>query len=178
MRGLYRTMTLQPVARFYYAGSGYLLLAWGLILVVAAAPLVLIEQTRTGPISLGEVVYLGLIVLGVLAAFLVMLGQADVVIDDEGIVRKRWGLGLQKIAWINVRLIKVDRSVALGKGVVRVINVFPRKGLKLWPLGRMAFAENVNSPSKLIELINLYAARHKIPLEINEGGLWKSVLRL
>jgi hypothetical protein len=165
-------------AAFSFKGKGLLAIAELLISLVFAMPFILIEHSRTGLPSVGEVV-LALIVLSfVLAAILDIRQTSDIVADDQYISRRLFGWSWQTIPWNRIRLIKVIPFFhPVLRKIVRIISIYPSGDSRprLLPLTKMAFFDQAKNMNELIAIINHHAAINHVKIESSGNGVMTSI---
>ena len=118
-----------------------------------------------------------------LAMFLLLLtgitiaGQSDIIIDDQGISRRLFWITWRSIRWDNIQVIKTFHVVAQGfrPKSVRAFAIYPSVKLPgkltLPGSGSIAFTEGFENIGQLIELINYYATKYEIKIEIQANGI-------
>jgi hypothetical protein len=159
-------------AAFRFKGQGLLAIAELLVSVVFAIPIVLIEKSRGGPPSVGEIILALMVLLFVLGAIMDLRQKSDIVVNEKYISRRLFGWSWKKIYWNEIHLIKVIPFFhpALRK-VVRIISIQPSTSprFRLLPYRKMNFSDQAENMNDLIAIINNYAAVFHIKIQTSEN---------
>ena len=121
--------------------------------------------------------------IGILGSFAV-LDMSDIVIDERGISRRLFGWKWQGLHWDGIQRIRafVLRNMAnsVRSKPFRQIQVFPLAGVENDRIlrGKMVFDEQCTDLARLLELLNSFAARHSIRIEVEADGTWQPTSRL
>jgi hypothetical protein len=116
-----------------------------------------------------------LVVAGMALPFLIvgpiaLVGKSQLLIDDEKISRRLFGVVIQTLRWDNVRLV---RSFPQGVGgtMRRGVNILAKKAVKgnLYPISRIVFIENPEN-AELISVLNHYVNLYGIEVENSFGS--------
>jgi hypothetical protein len=124
----------------------------------------------------GYAVLLALLSLFLTAVLCIAItGSSDIIIDEQGISRRLFGKVWRTIHWDNIEIIKTFHVVAQGfrPKSVRAFTIYPTGVLFGWSYlsGGIGFSENFMNMERLIGLINLYAAKHNIKIEVQANGM-------
>ena len=121
--------------------------------------------------------------IGILGSFAV-LSMSDVIIDERRISRRLIGWEWQALRWDSIQRIRafVVRNMAnsVRSKPFRQIQVIPSAGVQTdrMLLGKMVFDEQCTDLARLLELLNSFAARHSIRIEVEADGTWQPTSRL
>lgn len=111
-----------------------------------------------------------------------ILGQSNIVIDDQSISRSVFGKTWRTMRWDNVLIISTFPIVQQGfrPRTVRGFSICPSvKPIgKSYLSGKIGFTDGFENMDQLIELINHYASIHGIKLENQANGIRTLVTRL
>jgi hypothetical protein len=163
-------------------------------LLCAALIIILVGDVLLGVLALadhrhdagvGALVYLIFVFLlfGLLGSF-AALQMSDILIDERGISRRLFGWKWQGLHWDSIQRIRafVVRNMAnsVRSKPFRQIQVFPLTGVEADRilLGKMVFDEQCTDLARLLELLNSFAARHSIRIEVEADGTWQPTSRL
>ncbi|GGA15932.1 hypothetical protein [Dyella caseinilytica] len=100
----------------------------------------------------------------------VILGYSDVIVDEAGISRRLLGWVWRSLLWSEIGLIRVINVQASGaiqeRTVMAIIPIETKSGRKLRNMG---FGKDVDMPGRLLNVMNRYVAKYKIPVEFKAG---------
>jgi len=115
---------------FSYRGRTYLLIAGLLVFGVFVSLLFLIEQTRIGPISSGEIVFASLCAFFLVIIIVSVCSTSTVTINDYSVARVMFGRKLQELRWDAVGEIEFLLLSASAPEIKarRVIAIRPKSG--------------------------------------------------
>ena len=91
---------------FSYRGRTYLLTALLLVFCMLVFALFLVEQTRVGPMSSGEIVFGSLCAFFLAVIFVNVWSTSTITIDEHSVARVMFGRTLQELRWDAVGEIK------------------------------------------------------------------------
>ena len=92
-----------------------------------------------------------------LLVIITVQGESDILIGDDGISRRMFGIIWQNVSWNNVKKIKVFASYNKTKENFRSFNILPIKRPLFSPFGsKIAFDERVGHCHELLETLNSY----------------------
>jgi hypothetical protein len=178
-------MSNEPPTReesFRFSGRLLAILIWMGIALCFIGTLTFIRVQQPGAPTGGITVLVMSISFVLLVGAVLLFGNSDVVIDEQGISRRLFGWTWQTVRWTNIRLITAF-PVSGGYGyTARGFNIFPsvRPTVRLMPSGKMWFTDKISNAPRLVELLNHYASSQSIKIEIRDSliGSLKSASRL
>lgn len=118
----------------------------------------------------------GLLLFGVLG-IMTLLGVSDIIIDNDGISRRLFGVEWQAVRWDCVQRIRIFRIPNFARGgTFRAFKIYSFDS----PSGTrrpktISFNEQSTDVDSLLRMINKFVAIHGIKVEVDDHGTTRSV---
>lgn len=119
----------------------------------------------------------GFLLFGGLGA-ITMLGMSDIVIDDQKIARRIFGIEWQALPWNCVERIRIFRIPDFGRfRKVRAFKVYAFQGENNGRIGhrRISFNEQSTDLTDMLRVMNVFIAKYSIKIEMDIGGTMQAV---
>jgi hypothetical protein len=128
---------------------------------------------RRGGSASGATFLLISLLFVLLISGLTLTSQSDVVIDDQGISKRLFGVTLRTIRWDNVREVRVFQLKGIyAEKMIRALAIYPAVGPKgnLSSIGKLVIRERFEKMDLMIEMMNHYISKYGIRIVIEADG--------
>ncbi len=164
-------------ATFKFEGSRYFFVALLLVDAFALLMCFIYWQTRSGPVTVLEVLFsIGMAFLLFASMVVVPAQQSDVLVTDQAISRRFMGWTWRTVRWGDIREIQVmpyfDPAL---RRMIRLINIYVAGHRTT---GGMGIADTLSNVDQFIEILNCRIAEHGIRVRAVEGGKLTEVDRV
>lgn len=105
--------------------------------------------------------------------FLVVFGASDIIIDNESISRRLFGITWKRIAWDNMsKVLCFEVYYSRWHTNVMAYNLFPKNKprMHIFPSGKMWITGNFKGVGEFKDLVNKFVSKYEIQVQRKQNG--------